>query len=45
MVGLPLLGVSICALAMAFNPLKRGTHERIVAELSAGGGTPRLRSA
>ncbi|MDB5366535.1 MAG: hypothetical protein JWM77_2462 [Rhodospirillales bacterium] len=36
MVGLPLFGVAICALAMFFNPLKRGTHEKIVATLSAG---------
>ncbi len=34
MVILPLLGVAICAVAMWFNPLKRGVHERIVAELS-----------
>jgi GPH family glycoside/pentoside/hexuronide:cation symporter len=34
MVILPLLGVAICAVAMWFNPLKRGVHERIVAELA-----------
>ena len=33
MVGLPLTGVALCALVMAFNPLKRGVHERIVAEI------------
>ena len=36
MVTLPLLGVAICAVAMLFNPLKGGVHERIVAELSRG---------
>jgi glycoside/pentoside/hexuronide:cation symporter, GPH family len=35
MVGLPLIGVCICTLAMAFNPLKQGTHERLVADLLA----------
>jgi GPH family glycoside/pentoside/hexuronide:cation symporter len=35
MVALPLLGVGICAVAMSFNPLKRGVHEEIVAELAA----------
>jgi GPH family glycoside/pentoside/hexuronide:cation symporter len=34
MVALPLLGVGICAIAMSFNPLKRGVHEGIVADLS-----------
>jgi GPH family glycoside/pentoside/hexuronide:cation symporter len=38
MVALPLFGVAICALAMAFNPLKRGMHERIVQDLSDGVG-------
>lgn len=33
MVALPLTGVAICAVAMWFNPLKRGVHEGIVAEL------------
>ncbi|MDB5416807.1 MAG: hypothetical protein JWP50_226 [Phenylobacterium sp.] len=37
MVGLPLLGVAICAVAMLFNPLKRGVHEQIVAQLAAEG--------
>ena len=36
MVGLPLLGVTICAAAMLFNPLRRGVHERIVGELALG---------
>jgi GPH family glycoside/pentoside/hexuronide:cation symporter len=34
MVGMPLLGVSVCAAAMLFNPLRRGVHERIVKELA-----------
>jgi GPH family glycoside/pentoside/hexuronide:cation symporter len=34
MVALPLLGVAVCALAMAFNPLRRGVHETIVANLT-----------
>ncbi len=41
MVTLPLLGVAICTVAMLFNPLRRGVHERIVGELAlkrAGGG-------
>ena len=38
MVALPLLGVCVCALAMAFNPLRRGTHERIVDDLLAREG-------
>jgi GPH family glycoside/pentoside/hexuronide:cation symporter len=33
MVGLPLAGVALCALVMVFNPLRRGVHERIVAEI------------
>jgi GPH family glycoside/pentoside/hexuronide:cation symporter len=35
MVGLPLFGVCACALVMLLNPLTRGAHDRIVAELSA----------
>lgn len=35
MVGLPLAGVALCALVMAFNPLKRGVHERVVADILA----------
>lgn len=38
MVALPLFGVAVCALAMVFNPLKRGMHERIVEDLSNGVG-------
>jgi GPH family glycoside/pentoside/hexuronide:cation symporter len=34
MVAVPLLGVSVCAVAMLFNPLKRGVHEKIVMDLS-----------
>ncbi|MDB5428167.1 MAG: hypothetical protein JWR43_2142 [Phenylobacterium sp.] len=37
MVALPLVGVTICAVAMLFNPLKRGVHEGIVAELARAG--------
>jgi GPH family glycoside/pentoside/hexuronide:cation symporter len=37
MVALPLLGVGVCAVAMSFNPLKRGVHEAIVAQLAAEG--------
>jgi GPH family glycoside/pentoside/hexuronide:cation symporter len=33
MVGLPLFGVSASALIMAFNPLRRGRHEAIIAEI------------
>jgi len=36
MVALPLLGVSVCAVAMFFNPLRRGVHERLVDELAQG---------
>ena len=35
MIVLPLLGVCICAAAMSFNPLRRGVHEGIVADLVA----------
>jgi len=34
MIVLPLLGVGVCALAMSFNPLLRGVHEGIVADLT-----------
>jgi GPH family glycoside/pentoside/hexuronide:cation symporter len=34
MVALPLLGVSVCAAAMLFNPLRSGVHEQIVDELA-----------
>jgi len=34
MVVLPLLGVAVCALAMLFNPLRRGVHEAIVTDLN-----------
>ena len=34
MVALPLLGVSVCAVVMLFNPLRHGVHEEIVEELS-----------
>jgi GPH family glycoside/pentoside/hexuronide:cation symporter len=40
MVALPLLGVGICAVAMWFNPLKRGVHEQIVADLSRSDMSP-----
>ena len=33
MIVIPLIGVGISALLMVFNPLRRGTHERIVADL------------
>jgi GPH family glycoside/pentoside/hexuronide:cation symporter len=33
MILIPLIGVGISALLMVFNPLGRGTHERIVADL------------
>lgn len=35
MIVLPLLGVCVCAVAMSFNPLRRGVHEGIVANLAA----------
>jgi GPH family glycoside/pentoside/hexuronide:cation symporter len=35
MVALPLAGVAVCALAMSFNPLRRGVHEGVVADLAA----------
>jgi GPH family glycoside/pentoside/hexuronide:cation symporter len=34
MVALPLLGVSVCAVVMLFNPLRHGVHEDIVEKLS-----------
>lgn len=37
MVVVPLLGIGISALVMLFNPLRRGAHERILAELSQRG--------
>lgn len=39
MVFLPLAGIALSALAMYFNPLRRGTHETIVADLAARGST------
>ena len=42
MVTLPFLGVAVCAAAMVFNPLKRGVHETIVAELVRRKAVPRF---